>query len=169
VRFYDSASTFVKKFIYQQLTKTADEGVLVQSCCDRRQQLKDSHVFQPPPLILPAAIPTLNKILHWWTSLTPGPHHAGLEAPLPATPSVISMQWCTHSIYLMAISDRHERGFTSSIHSFESTCGPQAGNAHPSQVPTGFVLENLVYISWEWMGWHLEYLTSSILSTSYFA
>jgi hypothetical protein len=53
----------------------------------------------------------------------PGPHHAGLEGPL----SVISMQWCRQPIYLMAISNRHEIGFTSTVYSFESICGPQAG------------------------------------------
>ena len=99
-----------------------DEWVPFQSSC-ARQQLKRQPQHLPPILYNTSNNPYTQQILQWWTSLTPGPHHAGLDGPL----NVISMQWCRQPIYLMAISNRHEIGFTSTIYSFESICGPQAG------------------------------------------
>jgi len=102
------------------------ECVLFQARC-AREQLKRQPQLSPPTLYNTSNNPYTQQILQWWTSLTPGPHHAGLEAPL----NVISMQWCRRPIYLMAISDQHEIGFTSTIYSSESICGPQAVTTRP--------------------------------------
>ena len=96
-------------------------------CSLRKRAAKKAATTFTPTLYNTSNNPYTQQILQWWTSLTPGPHHAGLEAPL----NVISMQWCRRPIYLMAISDRHEIGFTSTIYSSESICGPQAVTTSP--------------------------------------